>query len=68
MLAAQLHEVHGIAGNADGELRILFRMFHGIFQHFAVQYVYVQMVGTFGEVAVHHGYQVLYTFFRCRAQ
>ena len=52
VFAAQLHEVYGIAGNADSQLRIVFRMLHGIVQHITVQYVYVQVVGTFGEVTV----------------
>ena len=63
VFAAQLHEVYGIAGNADSQLRIVLRMLHGIVQHITVQYVYVQVVGTFGEVTVHHRYEVLDTVF-----
>ena len=48
VFAAQFHEVYGISGNADGELRIFLRMFHGVFQHFTVQYVHVEVVCTFG--------------------
>ena len=62
VFAAQFHEVYGISGNADGKLRIFLRMFHGVFQHFTVQYVHVEMVCTFGEVTVHHGNQILYAF------
>ena len=60
MFAAQLHEVYGITGNTDGELRIFFRMFHGIVKHFTVQYVHVQVVSAFGEIAIHHCHQIFY--------
>ena len=66
VFAAQLHEVYGITGNADGELRIFFRMLNGIFQHFTVQYVHIEVVRAFGEVTVHHGNQVVDTLFVSR--
>ncbi len=36
-------ETHCIAGNADGQLRVLLRVGDGIFQSFATQHVDVQV-------------------------
>ena len=44
LLAAQAVEVHGVAGHADGQRRILFRMLHSVQQDLAVHHVHVQMV------------------------
>ena len=32
LLAGELHEVHGVTADADGELRIFLRMIHGVHQ------------------------------------
>ena len=68
VFAAQFHEVYGISGNADGKLRIFLRMFHGVFQHFTVQYVHVQVVSAFGEVTIHHCHQIFYAIFFSSSQ
>ena len=68
MLAAELDEVNGVARYADGELRILLGVLHGIHQHLAVEHVHVEVVGTLGEVAVHHGHEVLNTLLGCGAE
>lgn len=47
MLTAELREVHGIAGHADCQLRILLRVLHGILEHLAVKDIHVQVVRTF---------------------
>src|SRR5262245_4122780 len=36
LLAREAHEVHRVAGHADGEVRVLLRMVHGVEQHLAV--------------------------------
>lgn len=37
MFTAEFHEVDGITGHADRQLRISLRMFHGILKHLAVK-------------------------------
>ena len=59
MLAAQLHEVHGIAGNADGQVRVLLRMLVGCHQRLAVENVDVQMMRVLREITAHDGDEVI---------
>ena len=68
MLAAQLDEVYCVSTYTDSKLRIFFRMNHSVFQHFTVQYVYVQVVCTLHEVSVHHSNQVIDTSFQIYAK
>ena len=63
MFTAQFDKINRISWYTDSKLRIFFRVFHCIFQHFAVQDIYIQVVCAFGEVTVHHGHQVLNTGF-----
>ena len=63
VFARKFHEVHGVAADADGELRIFLGVHHGVFQHFAVEDVHVEVVCSLGEVAVNHGDEVLHAFF-----
>ena len=59
MLAAQLHEVHGIAGNADGQLRVLLGVSLSVEQRLTVEDVDVQVVATLLGVSVEHVDQVI---------
>ena len=68
MLTAQLDEIDSITRDTDGELGIFLRMFHRVFQHFAVQHVHVQVVRSLYEITVHHRYQVLNTCLTVYAQ
>ncbi len=43
LLRGQGVETHGVTGDADGELRVFFRVGDGVFQGFAAQYVDVQV-------------------------
>ena len=52
MLAAKFDEVHGVSGNPYGELRVFFRMLHGIFQHLPVQDVDIQVMCAFPSIMV----------------
>ena len=62
VFAAELDEVDGIAGDADGQLRIVFRVFHRVKEHLAVEDVDVEMVSALGEVSVHHANEVFNAF------
>ena len=44
LLRGQGVETHGVTGDADGELRVFFRVGDGVFQGFAAQYVDVQVL------------------------
>ena len=68
MLSGEFHEVYGIAADTYGELRIFFRMLHGIFKHLAVEHIHIQVVCTLCEVSVHHGDEVFHTLFVRRAK
>ena len=59
LLARELDEVHRITRDADGELRILFRMLHGVFQRFTGKDVDVDVMATIAEVAVKHADQIV---------
>src|SRR5688572_6778652 len=41
LLAREAHEVHRVAGDADGEAQILLRMIHGVEQRVPIQHVHV---------------------------
>src|SRR5512142_2887556 len=58
LLARQPHEVHGIAGDADGQARVFLRVVHGVHQRLAVQDVDVHVVAGGAEERVEHGGQV----------
>ena len=62
LFAGQFNKVDCIPGNADGELRIFFRMFHRIKQGFADEHVYIQMMTVFQEVAVKQSGQIANLF------
>ena len=68
LLAAQAVEVHGVAGHADGQRRILFRVLHSVQQNLAVHHVHVQMVRALDEIAVQDLYQIAAAFFGGFAQ
>ena len=59
LLAGEVNELHGISGNADGEVGILglLGMLHGITQLLDAKDIHVEVVGSLGEVAVHHANQ-----------
>ena len=54
LLLREFDEVYSVTGNADGELRVLFRVLLRIQKGFAVKYVYVEVVTTVTNVAVQH--------------
>src|SRR5262245_35662313 len=54
LLAAEAHEVHGVAGNPDGQVGILLRVIHGVHQRFAVQDVDIHMIARAAEEGVQH--------------
>lgn len=68
VFAAEFYEVDGVAGNSYGELRVVFGVFHCVEEHLAIENVYVEMVGAFGEVAVHHADEVFNAFFVRRTE
>ena len=64
LLLGELDEVYGVAGNADGQLRILFRVVHRVEQRFALEHVHVQVMAVLREVAVQQRNQVRLLFRR----
>ena len=46
LLACELHEVHSITADADGELRILLRMLHCVEQEVAIEHVHIDVLST----------------------
>ena len=60
LLMTQLIEVHCIAGNADGQVRVLLRMLVSRQQRFTVEYVYIQVMCILREVAAHDGNQIVH--------
>ena len=68
MFTAEFHEVDGITGHADRQLRIFLRMFHGILKHLAVKDIDIQMMRALGEIAVHHCHEILDSLLRGRAE
>ena len=55
LFPGQLDEIHGIAGNADGKLRVFFRVIHGVEKRFPFQYVHINVVTCSGKVGVQQG-------------
>ena len=47
LFRGQCVEAHGVAGDTDGQLRVLFRVGDGVFQGLATQDVDVQVLATF---------------------
>ena len=68
MLTAELDEVHGVTRDTDGQLGIVLRMHHRIFEHLTIKDVHIEVVCTLGEVAVHHRDEVLILLALIRAQ
>ena len=68
MFTAEFHEVDGITGHADRQLRIFLRMLHGILKHLAVKDIDIQMMRALGEIAVHHCHEILDSLLRGRAE
>src|SRR5690242_16585464 len=62
LLARETHEVDGVTGDPDGEVRVLLRLIHGIHQRLAIQYVHVHVVSGHAIVRVEHGGEVSHTF------
>lgn len=52
LFASELDEVHRITRNADSELRIQFRVFHGVQQGFALEHVDVDVEAAAFNVAL----------------
>ena len=48
----ELYEVHGVARNADCQLRIFFRVIHCVLENLAPEHVDVQVLPLVGHVAV----------------
>ena len=65
LLACQFDEVHGISGYPDGQLRIFFRVIHGIDQRLPVEHIDVQVVAVLHGVAIKDADQIqlLYPLF-----
>lgn len=70
LLTGQVDELHGIAGNTDGEVRVFFllRMLHGVQQLFLAEHVHVQVMRTLIEVAVHDLHEVVHALAGSMAQ
>ena len=61
LFTRQLHKVHGIAGHADGQLRIFLRMFHRIHQQILVEHIDVEMLATVrSEITIQQADQIAY--------
>ena len=59
LLACELHEVHSVTADADGELRVLLGMIHGVEQELTVEHVDVDGLATVGcEVTVEQRHEV----------
>src|SRR6476620_1818417 len=52
LFAGEAHEVHRVAGDADGQARVLLRMVHGVDQRVAIEHVHVHVVPGAGEKRV----------------
>ena len=68
LFAGQLDEVYCVAGNSDGQLRVFFRMFHGIQQRFTHQHIHIQVVPVVEEVTIQQCNQIVDLFFIASAQ
>ena len=61
LLARQLDEVHRVAGDADGQLRVELGVVHGVQQRLAIEDVDVDVVAALQEVAARAGRSRLFT-------
>ena len=68
VLPAQFGEIHRVTGNPDGELRVFFRMFHGVFEHFPVEDIDIEVMCPFAEISVHHCHEVVDLVFIRRSE
>lgn len=68
MLTAELDEVHRIARDSDGELRVVLWVLHSILEHLSVEHVHIEVMCPLGEVAIHHRDEVLDLLVLVRAQ
>lgn len=68
LLAGQAHEVDGVARDANGQLRVLLGVLHGILQSFPREHVHVEVVGALGEVTVQKRGQVVHAVLLCLAE
>lgn len=59
LLGCQLDEVYGIAGNADGQLGVIFGMFLSIQQGVTVQNVDIEVMAALGSIAVQKIYEIV---------
>gem|GEM_PF-6288936 len=64
LLARQVDELHGIAGDADGEVRVLglFGVLHRVDELLCTEDIDVEMVSALSEVAVHHVDEIVRAF------
>ena len=59
LILSEVVEVHGVAGNAHRELRVLLGVSLGVEQRVAVEHVDVQVVATLLGVRVDHAHEVI---------
>ena len=64
LLARQVDELHGISGDADGEVRVLgfFGVLHRVDELLCTEDIDVEMVSALSEVAVHHVDEIVRAF------
>ena len=62
LLAGQVDELDSVAGNADGEVGVLFllRVLHGVQQLLLAKDIHVQVVCALIEVAIQYLHQILH--------
>ena len=58
LLLGELDEVHRVAGDAHGQVRVLFRMLDGILELFLAQHVDVGVVQTVAVAGVQNAHEV----------
>ena len=66
LLLGELDEVHRIAGDADGQLRIALRMLLRVQQGFLGEHIHIQVVAALLYVAVQQGDEVINLIIRSR--
>ncbi len=61
LLTGQVDELHGVTGDADGEVLVLWLlgMLHGVQQHFLAEDIHIQVMCAPGEIAVKDVDQIL---------
>ena len=52
LLFGKAMEIHRIAGNPNGQIRIFLRILICFHQFLPIQHIYVDMMGVLGEIAV----------------